>query len=88
MSLAEISQTGDRLASLELLRDRLAQAIDDCDNPRDIPGLALRFTDVMSQIDDLPQRRDTSKADEIAARRAARRGSGAPRKARAAKRSG
>jgi hypothetical protein len=85
-ALANIARESGRLAALEALRDRLAREIDGCDNPRDLPALALRFTDVLSQIDDMPQSGEVSRADEIAARRATRRDSGAPRKARAAKR--
>jgi hypothetical protein len=84
----QLANITDRLAALETLRDRLAQEIDRCDNPRDIPGLALRYTDVMAQIDDMPQARSTSKADEIAARRTARRGADPAHSARAANRSG
>jgi hypothetical protein len=87
-ALANIARESGRLAALEALRDRLAREIDECDSPRDLPALALRFTDVLAQIDDMPQSREVSRADEIAARRTARRDSGAPRKARAAKRSG
>ena len=60
-------------AALELLRNRLAQEIDECTYTRDLPALMLRFSDVLSQIDDMPQAGPVSKADEIAARRRQRR---------------
>jgi hypothetical protein len=72
--LANIAPKGDRLAALEVLRDRLAQEIDDCTYSRDLAALVLRFTDVLAQIDELPSSRPVCAADQIAARRAARRG--------------
>ena len=71
--LAHIAPAGDRLAALEVLRDWLAQEIDDCTYARDLPALVLRFTDVLAQIDDMPGSRPMGAADQIAARRAARR---------------
>jgi hypothetical protein len=82
VSVADVCVSGDRLAALEALRDRLAQEVDQCVNPRDLPALVLRLTDVLSQIDDLPASQKASVADEIAQRRAARRGANTPRKAR------
>lgn len=71
--VAHIAAGGDRLATLEAIRDRLAQDIDDCTDERALPNLVLRLTDVLSQIDSLPSRVPTAPADLIAARRAARR---------------
>ena len=47
--LANVAQGGDRLATLEALRDRLAREIDDCAYTRDLPALMLRFTDVLAR---------------------------------------
>jgi hypothetical protein len=88
MSLVGVTQTGDRLAALETLRDLLAAAIDECDSNRDLAALALRLTDVLNEIDKTPTSRQASAADEIAERRVARRNASSARKARAAPRSG
>ena len=71
--LAHIAAAGNRLAALKVLRDRLAQEIDDCTYARDLPALILRFTAVLAEIDDMPGSQPLSKADEIAERRRQRR---------------
>jgi hypothetical protein len=86
--LADVAAAGDRLATLQVLRDRLAAEIDDCDSKRDLAALSLRFTDVLEQIDNMPQSQEVSSADEIAQRRAARRGAKPAGKARSAEASG
>jgi len=70
--LGEVAGTGDRLATLQVLRDRLAADLDKADDPRDVAALALRLTDVLQQIESMPNTQQASAADEIAARRAAR----------------
>lgn len=75
--------TNNRLATLHAIRDKLAFAVDNCSEDRDIAALTLRLTDVLSQIDAMPTSEQVSPADEIAKRRAARRRARAPRKARA-----
>ena len=65
--------TSDRLATLQALRNRLALDIDHTEDPRDVAPLALRLTDVLTQIDQIPDSQQVSAADEIAARRSARR---------------
>lgn len=82
MSISEAASSGNRLTTLETLRDRLASEVDACANPRDLPALVLRLTDVMQQIESMPTSRQVSRADEIAERRAARRGSGSTHKTR------
>jgi hypothetical protein len=72
--LAKVVKDGDRLAALEVLRDRLAAEIDTCTYARDIPALTHQFVKVLSEIDALPPRVSTSAADQIADRRRARRG--------------
>ena len=72
--LAKVVKGGDRLAALEALRDRLAQELDDCTYGRDVAVLATRLQAVLLEIDEFPPRGSTSKADQIAQRRAARRG--------------
>ncbi len=87
--LAVVAATGDRLATLEALRDRLAAKLDAYQEPRDTPRdmavLALRLTDVLAQIDGRPTSRQVSRADEIAERRAARRAGDTTNKTRAAR---
>ena len=87
-NLANTAANGDMLATLELLRNRLAQEIDQCDDQRDLTGLTHQFRQVLAEIDNLPQTKAVSKADEIAARRTARRGADSAHPARATKRSG
>lgn len=86
MSIAAVSQNGSRLDTLTAIRDRLANDLDNASEPRDVAALALRLTDVLQQIDDLPQQNgQLSAADEIADRRATRRrarAKGPPRAAR------
>ena len=75
--IADAAASGDRLAALRALRDRLATEIDDCDSPRDLAALALRLTDVLTQIDAVPNTEQVSAADELADRRARRRSNSA-----------
>lgn len=51
--LVKVVSKGDRLASLEALRDYLADALDNTDSPRDQAPLANRLTDVLLQIESL-----------------------------------
>ena len=74
--VAGVAAAGDRLAMLAALRDRLAAEVDGCDDQRLLPPLVLRLTDVLAQIDAMPTSRQVSAADEIAKRRASRRGVG------------
>ena len=74
MSIAGVSQTGSRLDTLTAIRDRLANDLDNASEPRDVAALALRLTDVLQQIDDMPQLKgQVSPADEIAQRRTTQR---------------
>jgi hypothetical protein len=74
--LAEVAVRGDRLASLETLRDRLAREIDVCGSGRDLAALATRFADVLEQIESLapPEMPKGNPLDELEAKRAAVRG--------------
>ena len=87
MSLRESAEYGDRLKTLQTLRDHLAAAIDDCDSMRDLAALSGRLQSVLEEIAELaPPEQKGDAVDEIAQRRAARR-QAATGKARA-KRSG
>ena len=63
----------------------LAGDLDETHDPREVAALALRLTDVLAQIDQQPTTQQVSVADEIANRRAARRRTRTPNKARAAR---
>lgn len=72
-TLMAVAQTGDRRATLEALRDKLAARIDDGTDPRDMAALARRLESVLAQLDDLrvPAKKETV-ADALAARRQAK----------------
>lgn len=71
--LSKVVGAGNRLKSLEALRDVLASAIDNCESMRDLPPLASRLSDVLIQIESLTPKVEAGDAvDEITARRAAR----------------
>lgn len=76
MGLGDVVRGGERLASLEALRDRLADEIESCDSKRDLAALSQRLADVLDKIDEIPTSKRVSRADEIAERRAARRRTG------------
>lgn len=71
--LVATALTGDRAATLEALRDDLARSIVACDSLRDKAALGRLLKDVLADIDTIPTKGEVSAADEIAARRAARR---------------
>jgi hypothetical protein len=73
VSISDAVSTGNRVVVLEALRSRLAQEIDLCDSPKELPALVLRLTDVLTQLDSMPSTEQVSAADEIAERRASRR---------------
>ena len=74
MSLRDSAATGSRLATLQQLRDYLANAIEDCGSLRDLAALSGRLQSVLAEIDELsPKEASGDTIDEIAKRRAARR---------------
>ena len=80
MSLAEVAAKGDRLASLQALRDRLATDLDECESKRDVAALSQRLMDVLEQIADIEKAQPAKEGtalDEFSRRRAAK--SQAPR---------
>lgn len=88
MSLSKTAPDGDRLKTLEVLRDLLAREIDGCDSLRDFAALTGRFQSVLAEIDALKPKEEAGDAiDEIAKRRDARRSSSSANQGRA-KRSG
>ena len=72
MPLVSVGKT--RLSMLERLRDRLCQQIDVCGDERSLVLLATRLESVLESIDQLlPYNSEECAADQIAARRRARR---------------
>lgn len=72
--LPSVAADGDRRATLVALRDRLAADIEACESKRDMAALSQRLMDVLEQLDNLPADEKVSPVDEIAKRRADRRG--------------
>lgn len=72
MTLGKTAADGDRLATLQVLRDRLAADLDECHSARDVASLAQRLMDVLTQIDGLTHGTNASKEptglDEFTAR--------------------
>lgn len=72
--IADIAKTGDRRAILEALRDKLAEAIDEGPEPKDLAALSLRLEKVTADLDALPTPVPVDQTWEtrLAARRAAK----------------
>jgi hypothetical protein len=58
--LVKSAQSGDRRKTLEALRDKLANAIANCESGRDVAALSKRLMEVMDEIDRLPRDRSES----------------------------
>lgn len=76
-SLHEAAVSGDRLHTLRVLRDRLAEQIDETTSSRDVAALSLRLVDVLAEIEEIekasaPAAPKGSGLDEVSKRRAAR----------------
>ena len=71
MSLSDSASSGDRLATLQALRDTLASRIETSESARDVAALSGQLTQVLKQIEELDKGRvvHASKVDELAARR-------------------
>lgn len=72
ISVGWAAESGDTLAALKALRDKLAREIDECGSKRDLASLSRQLSAVLAQIEAWRPPR-TSKRDELAAKRAARR---------------
>lgn len=68
--LTEAASSGDRRATLEALRSKLAETIQGCDSGRDIAALSKRLMEVMGELDALP---DDERAAQTALSRQRRR---------------
>lgn len=76
MKLPEVVSSGDRRASLEAIRDRIAEELVAADG-RDVAPLAKELRAVIAEIDGMGNERTVSKVDELAARRSPNRKSAA-----------
>lgn len=82
LGLALAAASGDRIATLRALRDRIAKEIESTDSSRDVASLARQLSLVMAEIDELsPPVKKGTPLDELHSRRSAR-GAGTPRPAR------
>lgn len=70
--IGEVAASGDRLATLEALRDRLAREIDAGPEPRDLASLSRRLEAVLEQIDGLKDGSEDDAVDELRRKRAER----------------
>lgn len=73
MSLSEIARTGDRMKTLEALRNYLAEALDQCDSDRDKASLSLRLIDCINEIDGFNEDEEETAAERIKRRAEERR---------------
>jgi len=72
--LGDIAKSGNRIATLEALRDRLAAEIDGCNSSRDVAALSARLQAVLTELDSIgPPIEGTTPLEELRARRAERR---------------
>ena len=72
--LGDVAKTGDRIRTLEALRDRLADELDGCNSSRDVAALASRLQSVMAELDTIaPVLATETPLDILRARREARR---------------
>ena len=53
-SICKAAKTGSRRATLEALRDKLAETIDECESGRDVAALSRRLMDVCEVLDAMP----------------------------------
>lgn len=70
--LVTAALSGDKRATLIALRDRLAQEIETA-GARDLAPLSRQLTEVLRQLDEVPDKKEVTVTDDIAARREARR---------------
>ncbi len=53
--LVNAARSGSRRDTLEALRDKIAQSIQDCESGRDVAALSKRLMEVMGELDALPK---------------------------------
>lgn len=58
--LVSAAKSGDRHATLECLRDELAESISLCESGRDMAALSKRLMEVMDELDAMPKQKAES----------------------------
>ena len=53
--LVTAAKSGKRRETLEALRDKIADSIQNCESGRDVAALSKRLMEVMSELDALPK---------------------------------
>ncbi|WP_157251047.1 hypothetical protein [Nonomuraea typhae] len=76
LDLASAVLSGDRRASLEAIRDKLAAELRDASG-RDTAALAKELRSTIAELESLPGGKEVSRLDELASRRADRRANAA-----------
>ena len=71
--LGEVVAAGDRRQSLEVIRNHLASELAESSG-RDVAAIARELREVMKELDGLPVPEEVSGVDQLARRRATRRG--------------
>ena len=64
-NLIDAAASGNRRATLEALRDKIASSIQDCESGRDVAALSKRLMEVMGELDTLPQPSDDDELAEL-----------------------
>lgn len=77
MTFKEEIESNDVRRQMEAIRDRLTLEIEGCDSPRDLAPLTRQLVEVVTQLAALPSSIEESEADQVAARRRARRANSA-----------
>lgn len=70
--IASAAATGDRLATLRALRDKIADSIDSTTSARDVAALTNRLLDVLDALAALGDTADETPLDVLRRRRAER----------------
>lgn len=71
-TVSEAAETGDRRATLEALRAKLAATIDGWVEPKELAALSMRLERVLEQLDDLGSSESHDAVDDLRRKRAER----------------
>lgn len=58
--LVKAAKSGNRRETLEALRDKLADSIQNCESGRDVAALSKRLMEVMGELESLPKEKKDS----------------------------